>query len=78
MKRKTRSTYNILNDGFSAALEKAFREKFSIEVETVFNIIDMVKVTTRTDENPFTQTQHDWIGAFSTGYRAAMDEARKT
>ena len=67
-----KNAYNAINDGFSQALEKAFKEKFSLEVETAFNIFDMRKITTRVDEAPFTQAQHDWIGAFESGYLAAM------
>ena len=66
------SAYNILNDGFSQTLEKAFKEKFSLEVETNFNILAMRKITVRIDKEPFTPAQHEWVGAFEAGYLAAM------
>jgi hypothetical protein len=67
-----RSAHNILNDSFTPMLEKAFKEKFSLEVETAFNIIGMRKITKRLDGEPFTPAQHEWIGAFEAGYLAAM------
>ncbi len=75
--KKKKDTYQVLNDGFSDALAAAFVEKFEIGIETNWSIIDFSKTTTRLDEKPFTQAQHDWIGAFETGYRAAMKVATK-
>jgi hypothetical protein len=70
--KKKQDAYRTLNDGFSEALGSEFKEKFGIKVETVWSIVDFGITTTRLDGKPFTQTEHDWIGAFEIGYRSAM------
>ncbi|MBA3773853.1 MAG: hypothetical protein H0X13_15585 [Ramlibacter sp.] len=62
-----------LNDDFSAALGAAFKEKFSRELETNFNIFSMTLISEPADGEPFTPEQKEWVGAYSDGYEQALE-----
>lgn len=64
-----------INDGFSEALSERFVGAFSVKVETAWSIFEMRSVTTREDGKQFTPEQHAWIGAFESGYLAAIAKA---
>jgi hypothetical protein len=72
MATKLQKMANQLNEEFSGELKEAMREKFSIEIESEFNIFSMRLVTTRVDGNDFTEDENRFIEAFSDGYGRAM------
>lgn len=66
-----------LNDDFRDHLAKAMREKFGLEVETLFSIVAGALVTTRADGEDFTPEQMAWMQAWSDGYGVALDLVRR-
>lgn len=76
MATKLEKMARTLNDDFREKLAEAVKEKFGIEVKTESNIFDMRLITSRVDGEQFTTEQHEWIGAFSEGYRVALSMVR--
>lgn len=79
MSAATRATkpdraYIRLNDRFRDVLTEAVRAKFGIEVEHEYAFLAGRLITTRTDGADFTPEQLAFIGAYSDGYTAAMQE----
>jgi hypothetical protein len=66
--------HNRLNENFRVLVNEAVKEKFGIEIETNFNIFTMDLMTTRVDEEDFTQEQIDFLKAYEAGYLAAMNQ----
>lgn len=64
--------YKKVNDGFSDCICKAFKEEFSLEIETKVNIFSMCLSSARKDGKKLTKRQYGFISTFELGYGAAM------
>lgn len=66
-----------LRDRLFVTLDQEFSKQFGRTVTTEWNIVAMHLVTYTDDEQPLTDEQQTWIGAYSLGYRMAMDVAKE-
>lgn len=66
-----------LRDRIFVTLDQEFAKKFGRTVTTQWDIVIWQLVTYTDDEKPLTDEQAAWIGAYSLGYRTAMDVARE-
>lgn len=71
--KKLEKMLRELNDSFSDELHRDFKKKFSIEIETHFNLMCLNMITKRVDEEDFTVEQKEFISAYETGYMSAMN-----
>jgi hypothetical protein len=63
-----------INDAYEDAFDAAFGQRWGVKVTTRWNVIDGELVTERTDGEPLTDEQGNWLSAFSDGYAAAMGQ----
>lgn len=76
MATKLQKMHNQLNENFRPLIDAAFKGKFGIEIETVFNWGSMRLISVRTDGEPFTPEQEAFLSAYGDGYAAAMNQVR--
>ena len=66
-----RKLYTKLTTSFCTETSAAIKRKFEIDVTTEWSIFECRYVTSRTDGQPLTQPQWDYLDGFSNGYSAA-------
>jgi len=65
-----------LNEDFRDKVVEEMRDRFGIEVENNFNIVDMKFYTSRIDGEDFTPSQRIYLEAYSKGFGEAMSIVR--
>jgi hypothetical protein len=65
-----------LNDEFRDVLKAEMQKRYGVEIETNLNIFSMNIVSTRVDNEDFTQEQMHFMNDFGDGYSIAMQKVR--
>ena len=73
---------NQVAPSYSEVVDAAFKGRFDIEIETVWNIFAVALVSTRKDDKPLTRPHTHFLAGFENGYQAgkacaALHRARK-
>lgn len=64
--------FKHVNEGFTEALQAAFKEKFGHELESSYNIFAMAMVSAPAHGEGFKPEEKEFCVAFEAGYVAAM------
>lgn len=77
MATKIEKAITVVNDTYRDHLRRAFREKFGCNIETSYSLFSMSLVSSRADEENFTEEQAAWLKAYEEGYLAALTQLRQ-
>lgn len=73
MATKLEKMHDKLNKDYRDLVINTMQDKFSIEVENGWSLLDTRLTTTRVDGKNFTKQQKAYMGSFSDGFAAAMN-----